>query len=445
MLHPGRTGRNHLRALATAAGDRRRARRRAAGAGRAHGRRATGAPAATRSACASGSGWRPRCSATRGCWCSTSPRTGSTRRASAGCATSCARLAARGPRDPRLQPRAGRGRADRRRRRRHQQGPLGRAGAAGGDHGPQQPAAGCRSRARTSAGSATSLRAGRRRSAATDSEILVTRHERRGHRAPDRRAPARRLRALAGRRLARGHLLRTHRRRREARHDPARRRRAVQDAHDAHVLRARRQRARPGPAADDPGLRVRGLRRHDDGPLDVLLASSAASCRSSRCCSASSPSRREFRHGTITPSLLVVPNRVRLMLAKLVAALLDRAGARAVSTGLIIVIVAAVRLGPRLRHRRATSSQLFVGGALDRALYAALGVGLGALVRNQVGAIVGALVYVFVLEPALGRRAEPGRRARRDHAQVQPRRGRQRADAAPTSRIDGCSARSRRA
>ena len=42
--------------------------------------RATGARADTRWACASGSAWRRRCSATRGSWCSTSPRTGSTRR-----------------------------------------------------------------------------------------------------------------------------------------------------------------------------------------------------------------------------------------------------------------------------------------------------------------------------------------------------------------------------
>ena len=40
---------------------------------------------------------------------------------------------------------------------------------------------------------------------------LRPRQDRRGHRAPDRPAPARRLRAVAGRRLARGHLLRAHR------------------------------------------------------------------------------------------------------------------------------------------------------------------------------------------------------------------------------------------
>ena len=91
MLHPGRSGRNHLRALAKAAGVPDARVDELLAARRAQRRRRTAAPAATRSACASGSAWRPRCSATRGCWCSTSPPTAWTRRASAGCATSCAR------------------------------------------------------------------------------------------------------------------------------------------------------------------------------------------------------------------------------------------------------------------------------------------------------------------------------------------------------------------
>jgi ABC-2 type transport system permease protein len=41
---------------------------------------------------------------------------------------------------------------------------------------------------------------------------------------------------------------------------------------------------------------------------------------------------------------------------------------------------------------------LIVGGALVSALYAGLGVGIGAIVRNQVGAIIGVLVWLFVLE-----------------------------------------------
>ena len=42
------------------------------------------------------------------------------------------------------------------------------------------------------------------------------------------------------------------------------------------------------------------------------------------------------------------------------------------------------------------------GGTLAAALYAGLGVGLGAMIRNQVGAIIGVLVWLFVLEGLVG-------------------------------------------
>ena len=44
---------------------------------------------------------------------------------------------------------------------------------------------------------------------------------------------------------------------------------------------------------------------------------------------------------------------------------------------------------------------MIVGGTVATGLYAALGVGVGAIVRNQVGAVVGTLVYLFVLENLL--------------------------------------------
>ena len=44
---------------------------------------------------------------------------------------------------------------------------------------------------------------------------------------------------------------------------------------------------------------------------------------------------------------------------------------------------------------------MIVGGTIATALYAALGVGVGAIVRNQVGAVVGTLVYLLVLENLL--------------------------------------------
>ena len=47
--------------------------------------------------------------------------------------------------------------------------------------------------------------------------------------------------------------------------------------------------------------------------------------------------------------------------------------------------------------------------------------------RNQVGALVGALIYVYVVEPLVGALFTLSARHRRHHAPLQPRRGRQRA------------------
>ena len=107
----------------------------------------------------------------------------------------------------------------------------------------------------------------------------------------------------------------------------------------------------------------------------------------------------EFRHGTITPSLLVVPNRIRLMTSKLIAALLTGLAIGLVSTLLIVAIVAVFGSARDFPTDELGRGGLIIGGMFVCGLYAALGVGLGALVRNQVGAVVGALVYVFVIEP----------------------------------------------
>ena len=59
----------------------------------------------------------------------------------------------------------------------------------------------------------------------------------------------------------------------------------------------------------------------DEGPLEVLLFFIGGLVQIFALLLGILAATTEFRHGTITPSLLVVPNRVRLMTAKLVAAL----------------------------------------------------------------------------------------------------------------------------
>jgi ABC-2 type transport system permease protein len=112
----------------------------------------------------------------------------------------------------------------------------------------------------------------------------------------------------------------------------------------------------------------------------------------------------EFRHGTITPSLLAVPSRTRLVGAKLVAhlacGLLLGLAAYALCAAIVSILLSVRDIDLGISGGDVT--KIIVGGTLAAGLYAALGVGLGALVRNQVGAVVGALGWVFIVEPLIG-------------------------------------------
>lgn len=105
----------------------------------------------------------------------------------------------------------------------------------------------------------------------------------------------------------------------------------------------------------------------------------------------------EFRHGTITPTLLVVPDRTKLMLAKLIAVLVLALGLGFVS-GLLMVGASGI-FGALRDFETQDALAVLAGSTFATALNAALGVGVGVLVRNQVGAIVGVLVFTQFIEP----------------------------------------------
>ena len=111
----------------------------------------------------------------------------------------------------------------------------------------------------------------------------------------------------------------------------------------------------------------------------------------------------EFRHGTITPTLIAAPNKTRLVLAKLVANVAAGLLLSVLAVGLCAAIV-LLGLSARDIPTGIESNEvvrIIIGQTLATGLWAALGVGLGALVRNQVGAIVGALIWTFVGENLL--------------------------------------------
>ncbi len=111
---------------------------------------------------------------------------------------------------------------------------------------------------------------------------------------------------------------------------------------------------------------------------------------------------QEFRFGTATPSFLVTPRRERVLAAKLVAVTL---------VGLLFAVVSvlwAATLTTALLRLRGIDVQLqgplvetVLGSLLAVSLYGPIGIAVGALVRNQVAAVTGALAWTFVVEQLL--------------------------------------------
>ena len=111
----------------------------------------------------------------------------------------------------------------------------------------------------------------------------------------------------------------------------------------------------------------------------------------------------EFRHRTLTPTFLAEPHRSVVLGAKYASQLVLGAGfgviafATSVATG--AAALAAFGLDTALDE---SDTWALVGrGVLAMALWATIGVGLGALVPNQVAAIVIVIAFTQFVEPIL--------------------------------------------
>ena len=111
----------------------------------------------------------------------------------------------------------------------------------------------------------------------------------------------------------------------------------------------------------------------------------------------------EIRHGTIRPTFLVTPWRGRVVAAKVSASILIGAG-----FGLAAGAVAAAAGTAAFRARgidvlldAGDYVLLIAGSAAAAALWAAIGVGVGAIVRNQVPALVGICAWLLFVEGLL--------------------------------------------
>lgn len=112
----------------------------------------------------------------------------------------------------------------------------------------------------------------------------------------------------------------------------------------------------------------------------------------------------EFRHQTVTPTFLATPHRGRVVIGKLVTYTLTGIG-YGVAVVLLAIAIALPWVSAKGIDLSLTANGIpgtLAGVIIGTALFALLGVGVGALIRNQIAAVVGALVYLFIVEGFVG-------------------------------------------
>jgi ABC-2 type transport system permease protein len=145
--------------------------------------------------------------------------------------------------------------------------------------------------------------------------------------------------------------------------------------------------------------------RAEDGgqPLQVMLAFDVGFANVSAAVLGIVTITGEYRHLTATPTFLSVPRRGRVVAAKLLVHLVAGLLLGALSIGAAVAVAAPwlAAKGFPVDLGSAATRRIMVGGTVVVALYGILGLGLGALVRNQVAAVVGILLWLFAVEPVL--------------------------------------------
>jgi ABC-2 type transport system permease protein len=111
----------------------------------------------------------------------------------------------------------------------------------------------------------------------------------------------------------------------------------------------------------------------------------------------------EYKQGTITPTFLASPRRWRVVLAKAVAYGIAGFLLGLVSS-ILVAVISYVGLAIKDIEVVMTTSEvieLFGGSTATATFYGVLGVAIGAVVPNQIAALIAALVEQLIAEPLL--------------------------------------------
>jgi ABC-2 type transport system permease protein len=111
----------------------------------------------------------------------------------------------------------------------------------------------------------------------------------------------------------------------------------------------------------------------------------------------------EFRHFTSRPTFLLEPRRARVVVAKMIVGTVIGLG-----YGVACVAITVAIMVPWLGAKGVTIGWMskgvllsLVASVLVIAIYTVVGIGVGSMLRNQIAAVIGAVAYLFAIEPLI--------------------------------------------
>jgi hypothetical protein len=116
----------------------------------------------------------------------------------------------------------------------------------------------------------------------------------------------------------------------------------------------------------------------------------------------------EFRHRTIVPVLLATPRRGLVFAVKVLVIAAVGAAFSAITFGIGLGAVVAELSAHHVHHLPNGTGSLYAGTVIASTCFGIIGVALGALTRNTLGAIVAVIAWTLLIEQVILQAVVPG-------------------------------------